>query len=155
MPGHGPRSPPRVAKAALALWELERRLLRCLRALVRSILPFNIKIIKLFLSKGIYTGDREESGQQLFLVQRKAFSDLCEGLTQPCSCVGHSTWVLESFQQVSVTLFYADIYKQTILCIVLSFFRKGMLLGSAFAVISVRKRPAPGLVHECLAVTTS
>lgn len=51
------------------------------------------------LAQGIYTGG-ENSGQQLFLVERKAFMDLCEGLTRWCTCTQHSVWGIESFQQV-------------------------------------------------------
>ena len=50
--------------------------------------------------EGIYTEDTDILEQYLFLYERKAFSDLCVGLTEPCLCQGSIYWTLESFIQV-------------------------------------------------------
>ena len=49
---------------------------------------------------GVYTGDSEPADQHLFVCEHKTLRDLCQGLMEPCMCVGYSAWRLESISQV-------------------------------------------------------
>ena len=51
---------------------------------------------------GLYTGDTTPEDQQLFVVERRAFTDLCTSLAHPCTCHSTAMWRLQSTIQVSL-----------------------------------------------------
>ena len=53
-----------------------------------------------YITLGIYTGDTTSDDQQLFVIERTAWSDLCTRLVQPCVCQSFGSWVVESTVQV-------------------------------------------------------
>ena len=54
---------------------------------------------------GVYTGDIRTDDQDLFVVERRAFHDLCQGLVRPCSCWHSTLWELMSTVQVFSAFF--------------------------------------------------
>lgn len=67
-------------------------------------------------SAGIYTGDTTSDDQQLFVIERTAWSDLCTRLVQPCVCQSFGSWVVESTVQKGHVLrakFRCQVCKQT------------------------------------------
>ena len=52
------------------------------------------------LHTGVYTGDVTPEDQQLFIVERRAFVELCSSLVHPCSCWNTAFWRLQSVMQV-------------------------------------------------------
>ena len=52
---------------------------------------------------GLYTGDSGPSDQDMFIVEKKAFSGLCDSLVKACSCHWEpAPWRLAKFIQVWV-----------------------------------------------------
>ena len=50
----------------------------------------------------MYTGDITAEDQQLFVVERRAFTELCTSLIQPCTCWHTALWDLQTLFQVIV-----------------------------------------------------
>jgi hypothetical protein len=50
-------------------------------------------------SCGVYTGDVTADDQELFIVERRAFTELCSALIQPCTCWHSALWDLQSVKQ--------------------------------------------------------
>ncbi|KAL5509808.1 hypothetical protein EMCRGX_G005238 [Ephydatia muelleri] len=51
-------------------------------------------------TSGVFTGDQDPDDQKLFVVEKKCFNDLCQGLTQHCSCMCFPSWQVTTFIQV-------------------------------------------------------
>ena len=67
-------------------------------------------VYAMYMHAGVYTEDAQPSDQCLFICERKALHDLCIGLTETCSCLGYTSWRLESFIQVHCTYTYLYMY---------------------------------------------
>lgn len=49
----------------------------------------------------MYAGDDDPDDQSLFMIEKIAFQNLCEGLLQPCGCTSmRGSWKLSSFVKV-------------------------------------------------------
>ena len=66
------------------------------------------KRYKLFIMHvGVFTGDRDPSDQEMFVVEQKAFKHLCDSLVSPCSChFSAAPWKLD--KSVQVFLLYCE-----------------------------------------------
>ena len=50
---------------------------------------------------GVVAGDFDHVNQSVFVVERKAFSDLVTSLVRPCPCDVRASWTFHSLLQVS------------------------------------------------------
>eukprot|EP00731_Ephydatia_muelleri_P008419 Em0004g757a len=51
-------------------------------------------------TSGIFTGDSNPEDQKLFIVEKRCFYNLCEGLVKHCTCKSSPCWKVASFIQV-------------------------------------------------------
>ena len=58
----------------------------------------------IYMYIGMVAGDFDPVNQSVFVVERKAFSDLVSGLVQPCPCDVRARWAIHSLLQVSTTI---------------------------------------------------
>ena len=65
---------------------------------------------------GVYTGDTTPDDQKLFVVERRAFVDLCAALVRPCSCWNTALWHLQSITQVCLLCQFLFMYFMVCCC---------------------------------------
>ena len=60
------------------------------------------------MNVGVFTGDGDsgsDHGQEMFIVEQKAFQNLCDSLVRPCCChLSPAPWRLDKFVQVCVCI---------------------------------------------------